>query len=105
MSAIGLSAPPATIRWMIPTRQEIRAAMTSSPNIVIAAITAVTVVVLALIAGVVLLAFNDKSTEALTLVIAGPLVAALVAMMGRLRSIESKVDAATTTTLDSHGTP
>lgn len=74
--------------------------MFTRPSVAIAAILAVAFVVVALIVGIVLLAWNDKSTEALTLVIAGPLIGALVAVMGRLRSIESKVDAATTTTLD-----
>lgn len=74
--------------------------MLTRPSIAIAAITAITVVLLAFVAAVVVLAMNGKSTEALTFAIVTPIVGMLVSVMNRVRSIESKVDAATTTTVD-----
>ena len=68
--------------------------MLTRPAIVIAAIIAATVVIVAFVAGIVILSWNGKSTEALAIVVATPIVSALVSMLSRLCAIESKVDAA-----------
>lgn len=67
--------------------------MLASPRVAIAAIIAVTVVIVAFVASVVFLVWHDKSTEALTFAIVTPLVGVLVSVLNRVRSIESKVDA------------
>jgi hypothetical protein len=90
---------PAGIILRVPTRREIRAMLTR-PSIAIAAIIAITVVIVAFVGAIAFLVWHEKSTEALTLVVVGPFMAALVAVMSRLRSIESKVDTVNTSSTD-----
>ena len=97
MSTYQLSPAVGTIRLVLPTRQEIRTAMLTRPGVAIAGIIAVTVILVAFASAIVVLALNDKSTEALTFAIVAPVVGMLATVMGRVRSIESKVDAAAVT--------
>ena len=104
MSVYQLSPVPAMIRVKVPTRQEIRTAMLTRPSIAVAAIVAATFVVLGFVTAIVLLALNDKSTEALTFAVVTPIIGMLVSVMGRVRSIESKVDAVAVTQATVDGT-
>lgn len=104
MTTYPMSSRPAMIRVSIPTRQEIRTAMLTRPSIAIAAIAAATFVVVAFVTAIVILAVNDKSTEALTFAVVTPVVGMLVSVMGRVRSIESKVDAVAVTQATVDGT-
>jgi len=104
MSVYQLSPVPAMIRVKVPTRQEIRTAMLTRPSIAVAAIAAATFVVLGFVTAIVLLALNDKSTEALTFAVVTPIIGMLVSVMGRVRSIESKVDAVAVTQATVDGT-
>jgi hypothetical protein len=92
MASYGVSAP-AGIILRVPTRREIRTMLTRT-GIAITAIIAVTVVLLGFVGAIVFLVWHDKSTEALTFAVVTPLIGMLVSVMGRVRSIESKVDAA-----------
>jgi len=92
------------IRVKVPTRQEIRTAMLTRPSIAVAAIVAATFVVLGFVTAIVLLALIDKSTEGLTFAVVTPIIGMLVSVMGRVRSIESKVDAVAVTQATVDGT-
>lgn len=88
---VTLTASPTTIRTL-PTREEWRA-MLRDWRVAITLIVAATVILLAFIAAVVFLAWQGRSTEALTAAIVAPVVGALVALLRRLGSLDAKVDA------------
>lgn len=77
---------------MLPTRREARE-MLNNPKVAMTLIIAVTVVVLSFVAGLVVLAWHGRSTEALTVAVVTPLIAALVSVMQRMKSTEAKIDA------------
>jgi len=62
--------------------------MLSRPSVIITAIIVAGLVLVALIAGVVLLAYTGHSTEALTGVIAAPLIAILVSQTRRMAELK-----------------
>lgn len=67
--------------------------MLQDRTVAIAAIIAGAFVVLGFVAALVFLAWQDKSTEALTAAVVTPVVATLVSLMSRARRTEEKVDA------------
>lgn len=81
------------VPFRLPTRTEVREAMTRSTSVLITMIVCVTAVVLATLGALVYLAVTGKSAEVLVAAVVGPLVGALVSLVSRVKAVEKAVDA------------
>lgn len=93
MTTFNLSAPTRTL-VRLPTRQEVRA-MLNRPAVAITAIVAGLVAFLAVLGGVVLLAYYGKSTEAITGLLGGSLLALVINIRSKVNDLHAKVDQTT----------
>ena len=83
-----------------PTRTEVRAMLFSDRRVVLAAIVAGTLIILAFIAALTFLAWQDRGTEALTVALVTPVVGVLVSILQRVKATETKIDALPPSTVD-----
>lgn len=65
--------------------------MLDRTSVIITAIIATAAVLMAFVAGLVVLALNGHSTEALTLAVVGPVIGVMVAFVNRLSALKEQV--------------